>query len=360
MESIIVSAESKRYPICFDNSFSSLAEVCEKTGLNKGKAFVISDTNVGQLYIKEVIDNLKTYFDEVHSLIFESGEKSKNLSTIMRFYDVLLENRAERKSVIFALGGGVCGDMAGFAASTYLRGIKFVQIPTSLLSQVDSSVGGKVGVDYRGAKNIVGSFYQPEFVFINTSVLKTLPEREFKAGMAEVIKYAPIASPKFYDFLWDNKEDIKNIDEKAIRNTIRYCCMAKADVVSKDEKEGGLREILNFGHTIGHAIESVKNFELLHGECVAIGMSAAMEISVSRGYITKQEAEIFRELLRFFGLDLTVEGVTAEEVYKQMFLDKKVKDNKLSFVLIKKFGKTIRTNDVTEEEVINAINYVIR
>ena len=136
--------------------------------------------------------------------------------------------------------------------------------------------------------------------------------------------------------------------------------MAKADVVSKDEKEGGLREILNFGHTIGHAIESVKNFELLHGECVAIGMSAAMEISVSRGYIAKQEAEIFRELLRFFGLELTVEGVTAEEVYKQMFLDKKVKDNKLSFVLIKKFGKTIRTNDVTEEEVMNAINYVIR
>jgi len=360
MDSLIVSAESKKYPIYFSESFDGIIEACEKAALDKGKAFVVADSNVERIYMDYVKSILSRYFEEVREVLFIAGEKSKNIDTMSTIYNQLLENRAERKSTIFALGGGVCGDMAGFAAATYLRGIKFVQLPTSLLAQVDSSVGGKVGIDFRGSKNLVGAFYQPEFVFININTLKTLPEREFRAGMAEVIKYGPIASPMFYDYIWENKDAIKNLEASVMKDVIKNCCNIKAKVVSEDEKESGLREILNFGHTIGHAVESVMDFKLLHGECVAVGMSAAMEISVKRGYIPSQEAEIFRELLRIFGLDLTVKGTDAETVYRQMFKDKKVKKNKISFVLIKKLGKTLRTSDVSEEEIKDAIEYILR
>lgn len=360
MDSIKVYAESKEYPIYFSEGFEGLLQACEETQLSKSKAFIITDSNVGKIYLEEVETQLKKYFAEVESIVFEAGERNKNIYTISELYSGLLEKRAERKSVVFALGGGVCGDMAGFAAATYLRGIKFVQIPTSLLAQVDSSVGGKVGIDFKHSKNMIGAFYQPEYVYVNINTLKTLPEREFRAGIAEVIKYGPIYSPAFYDYVWENKESIKALEPKYLQEIIKKSCEIKADVVSKDEKESGLREILNFGHTIGHAVESVMDFKLLHGECVAVGMSAAMEISSKRGYISKFEAELFRELLKFFGLELTVEGTDVERVYKQMFLDKKVKNNKISFVLIKKFGETLRTDDVSEEEIKEAVNYILR
>jgi len=303
-----------------------------------------------------MLRNEKTQ-DGTHSPIL--GERNKNIDTMSDIYSKLLEGHAERKSTIFALGGGVCGDMAGFAAATYLRGIKFVQLPTSLLAQVDSSVGGKVGIDFNGSKNMIGAFYQPEFVYININTLKTLPEREFKAGMAEVIKYGPISSPKFYDYLWENKEEIKNCSSRILLETVKKCCEIKADVVSQDEKESGLREILNFGHTIGHAVETVMDFKMVHGECVAVGMSAVMEISAKRGYISEQSAEIFRALLRDFGLNLNVSGIDAESIYKQMFKDKKVKNNKISFVLIKQFGETLRTNEVSEEEILDGISFIL-
>lgn len=360
MDSIRVYAESKEYPIYFSDGFEDLAAVCEETGLSKGKAFIITDSNVGKMYLEEVEAQLKKHFADVESIVFEAGERNKNIYTMSELYSGLLSKRAERKSVVFALGGGVCGDMAGFAAATYLRGIKFVQIPTSLLAQVDSSVGGKVGIDFKHGKNMIGAFYQPEYVYINVSTLKTLSEREFKAGIAEVIKYGPIYSPAFYDYVWENKEAIKALEPEYLKEIIKKSCEIKADVVSKDEKESGLREILNFGHTIGHAVESVMDFKLLHGECVAIGMSAAMEISVKRRYISCFEAEAFRELLKFFDLELTVEGTDVDKVYCQMFMDKKVKNNRISFVLIKKFGETIRTENVRKKEIKEAVNYILR
>ncbi|MDD3570330.1 MAG: 3-dehydroquinate synthase [Lachnospiraceae bacterium] len=360
MENIKVLTENKEYPICFENSFDGLRDAVEKSGLKERKLCIIADTNVEPIYAQQVADELSGEFSQIDICTFEAGENSKNINTITDFYDFFMEKKLDRKSVIAGLGGGVCGDMAGFAAATYMRGVTFVQIPTSLLAQVDSSVGGKVGIDYKNGKNVVGAFYQPDFVYININTLNTLPVREFNAGMAEVIKYGPIASYEFYEFIKTNKAKIKALDEATMATVIGECCKIKADVVSKDEKEGGLREILNFGHTIGHAIETVKEFTLLHGECVAIGMVAVLKICVERGYITQEFLDEFIELLRYFDLPVYAEGISTEAVHRQMFFDKKVKNNKISFVLIKKMGETLRTDQVTEEEIKMAIEYVTK
>ena len=206
---------------------------------------------------------LSEKYDVCH-YVFEAGENSKHLGTISDFYNFFVEEKLDRKSVVVALGGGVVGDMAGFAASTYMRGISFVQVPTTLLAQVDSSVGGKTGVDFNGNKNMIGAFYQPDFVFINSETLKTLPYREVAAGIAEAIKYGYIIDKDFLEYCVENKGSIKSLDNNALIEVIYKCCEAKAYVVSKDEKELGLRAILNFGHTFGHSVETLNNFKLLH------------------------------------------------------------------------------------------------
>ena len=359
MDNIIVETGTALYPIYFTDDFSGLAEAAEKCGYKGRKLCVISDGNVAPIYVKTVTNELSKVFSDVKVCVFDAGEKSKNLGTIRKFYDFLLENKFDRKSVIAALGGGVAGDMAGFAAATFMRGIDFIQIPTSLLAQVDSSVGGKVGVDYGVYKNVVGAFYQPQFVYINTATMDTLPEREFSAGMAEVIKYGIIQSGEFYNYISENREKIKALDKDALKYIIRACCDMKACVVGRDEHDTGEREVLNYGHTIGHAVEGLKEFELLHGECVAIGMSAVLNISVNRGYISAEKAGEIRELLRYFSLPTTVSGLEADAVYEQLFHDKKVNSNKLKFVIADSVGSTIRTSDISKDEVMEAIGTVL-
>lgn len=359
MENLFVNTENKKYPIYFENNFDGLIKASEKAGFSNGKVCIIADSNVGKLYMDKVKDVFGKIFSEVYGFEFQAGEQNKNLDTIMKIYDFCAANHIDRKSVIACLGGGVCGDMAGFAAATFMRGIKFVQIPTSLLAQVDSSVGGKVGVDFKGNKNMIGAFYQPEFVYMALDVLDTLTEREFAAGMAEVIKYGPISSEEFLCFIEKNKESIKKRDKEILSEIIRKCCEIKADVVSRDEKDTGEREILNFGHTIGHAVETKKGFELLHGECVGLGMIAVLDICEKRGYITKATAERISSLLAYFGLPLKTGGITAEVVYSQMFLDKKVKNNMIRFVLMKDFGVMERTGNVDKEEILSAINIIL-
>ncbi len=360
MKSIYVTTENKKYPVDVTTGFSQVCETARNCSLGGRKACIISDSNVAPIYMEIFKAALKDSFSDVYEYVFEAGEKSKNLDTIKCFYDVFLDSKLDRKSVVVGLGGGVCGDMAGFAAATFMRGIKFVQIPTSLLAQVDSSVGGKVAVDYRNNKNAVGAFYQPEFVYINTETLKTLPKREFSAGMAEVIKYGLMADRGFYGFIKDNKEKILNLENSVLTEMILKCCQIKADIVSKDEKENGLRGTLNFGHTIGHAIETVKNFQLLHGECVSIGMMAALNVSENRGYVSKNFVNEFAQLLECFGLPQSVDKVNAEDVYKQMFFDKKVKNNKINFVVMKNIGEVFITDEVSEKEILSAIESVVR
>ncbi len=359
MDSIIVDTGNEKYPIYFNENFSGLAEAAKKCGYKGKKLCIISDSNVAPLYAETVIKELAEVFSEIKLCTFKAGEKSKNLDTINGFYNFLLENKFDRKSVIAGLGGGVAGDMAGFAAATFMRGIDFVQIPTTLLAQVDSSVGGKVGVDYGSYKNVVGAFYQPKFVYINTLTLDTLSKREFSAGMAEVIKYGIICSERFYGYIRENREKIKAFDRICLKNIIRSCCEMKAEVVGQDEHDTGIREILNYGHTIGHAVEGLKEFKLLHGECVAIGMAAVMKISENRGYVDAEDVLDFKELLQYFDLPVSVGGLEAGDVYEQLFHDKKVSSNKLKFVIADKIGSTLRTSDVSKNEIMNAVNSVL-
>ena len=358
MKDLYVEAASAAYPIAIRTGFEELEESVKKT-VKGGSALIVTDSNVAPIYAAEIEDRLSGVFENISVFAFEAGEKRKNLDTMRDIYKFMLEKHLDRGSTVIGLGGGVCGDMAGFAAATFMRGVSFIQIPTTLLAQVDSSVGGKVGVDFNGVKNIVGAFYQPKLVYTDIDTLITLPEREYMAGMAEVIKCAAISSGQLYGYITDNKEIIKKGDKTALAEIIEKCCAIKADVVKKDEKEGGLREILNFGHTIGHAVESLKGFELLHGECVAIGMTAAMKISCDKGMVTDSDFFDLEGLLEYFDLPVRVKGLNEDDVYKALFSDKKVRNNVISFVLADGIGNALRTKSLTEDEIRNGIRYVL-
>ncbi len=360
MDMLYIKTEQaeKEYPIYIEDDFKNLENAFSKAKLLGSKACIIADTNTERLYLDEIKKFTEKCFSEVCSYVFEAGEKNKNLSVIYDFYEFFVKNGLDRKSVIIALGGGVVGDMTGFAAATYMRGVKFVQIPTTLLAQVDSSVGGKTGVDFIGNKNMIGAFYQPEFVYINIKTLDTLPYNQIAAGMAEAIKYGYIIDKDFLDFFKNNMREIKTLDSEMIKHIIFTSCKAKAYVVSKDEKETGLREILNFGHTFGHAVESLSDFNLLHGECVAIGMLAGLKMSFDRGFIKQEELDFAKRIFEFFELPLKAENFDKAEIFKQMFSDKKTKDNKLNIVLLKEIGLAYTEKNVDDKEVFNAIEYI--
>lgn len=359
MENLYVKTKTADYPIYINDSFDYLKKAFIDSSLDGRKLCVICDSNTEKLYLNEVMDKIKDSFSHICYYSFPAGENSKNLDVISEFYKFFIKNKLDRRSVIAALGGGVAGDMAGFAAATFMRGISFVQIPTTLLSQVDSSVGGKTGVDFMGNKNMIGAFYQPEFVYINSETLKTLSPREFSAGMAEVVKYGYIIDKAYLDMIENNMENIKNLDTDAIHKVIFGSCKNKAYVVSKDEKESGLREILNFGHTFGHAIESLSNFELIHGECVSIGMIAGLYLSAEMGMIDNNEVFRAKKLLEYFNLPVGVKGFDKNEILKKMFMDKKTKNNVINVVLLNKIGQAYTERFSESENILKAIDYIV-
>ena len=273
------------YNIVIEQSFDKLAEEFDKLGVTGRKLCIVSDSNVAPLYAKYVEDQLSKTGNKVFTYVFEAGEANKNLDTVEDVYEFLIKNHFDRKDMLVALGGGVVGDLTGFTAATYLRGISFIQVPTSLLAQVDSSIGGKTGVDFRAYKNMVGAFYQPKLVYMNISVLKSLSDRLFNSGFGEIIKHGLIKDAAYYKWLRDNISNIKNRNSDALEQMIYVSCNIKREVVEKDPKEKGDRALLNYGHTLGHAIEKLMNFKLYHGECVTLGMIAALRISVHRGDI---------------------------------------------------------------------------
>ena len=260
--------------------------------------------------------------------------------------------------MIVALGGGVVGDMAGFAAAIFMRGIRFVQVPTTLLSQSDSSVGGKTGIDFLGGKNILGAFHQPKLVYINISTLKTLDKRQFISGMGEVIKHGIIRDKDFFEFLRDNSELIKALNPYMLIKLARINCSIKAAVVETDEKENGLRAILNFGHTIGHAVESAFDFKMTHGECVGLGMIGAAYISYKRGLTTERELTAIEDVLSLYDFKTKAVLPPADEVYSFMQKDKKKADGILKFILPKGIGEVVLVKDVTKDEIYSAIEYI--
>lgn len=357
MEEMTVDLGQNSYNISFHTDFSNLLDVMKKINAPQ-KLLVVTDTNVLALYADEVIGILEKAGYDVVCYAFAAGEENKDMQTVLGICRAAMEHKMDRSSMIVALGGGVCGDMAGFASAIYMRGIRYIQIPTTLLSQSDSSVGGKTGVDFGGAKNIIGAFLQPKHVYMNVSVLKTLPKREFVSGMGEVIKHGIIADEAFFDYLCQNTRNIKGLDSDTLIYMCRNNCTIKANVVEQDEKESGVRAHLNFGHTIGHAIESALGFERSHGECVGLGMIAASYIAAERGMITPDELEQIVDLLDRYGFDTRVGLPEVDRIIKIMQSDKKSIGGKLKFVLPVSIGEVKIVTDVTEEEIIAALEFI--
>jgi 3-dehydroquinate synthase len=314
---------------------------------------MVTDENVDAYQAQACIEGLQSAGYHVEKYVIKPGEASKNLDTIREIYNILLKLKLDRSSALIALGGGVVGDITGFAAATFLRGINFIQVPTSLLAQADSSVGGKVGVDFEGSKNIIGAFYQPKLVYINVNSLKTLPEREMRAGLAEIIKHGIIMDEEFFEYVEYNIPKILNLDEEVLQYVTKVNCTIKGGVVQQDEKESGLRALLNFGHTYGHAIESVSNFNLLHGECVSIGMMGALKLARLMEMVDEAVVVKVEKALKKAGLPVKAAGLDLESVYSQLFHDKKMKDEKLVFVLPKAIGD-LYSLAVEDEEMIRA------
>lgn len=359
MDALKVETAHAAYPILFESSFERLADSIAAIGKDYSRIGIITDETVASIYLGQLEAALSPLQKPVHHHAFAPGEKSKHFQTMNGIYDFLIEKKFDRKSLVVALGGGVAGDMAGYAAATYMRGIDFIQVPTTLLAQVDSSIGGKTGIDHRGYKNIVGAFYQPQLVYINTATLATLPEREFRAGMAEVVKHGLIRSEPYLAFLEQDAAGIKSLKHEAIAAMVRQSCEIKAAVVSADEKEAGLRAILNFGHTIGHAIERLKELELLHGECVSIGMAAAIAICEKEGTLSSAEAQRAKAAISLFGLPMKVQDLDSETVYKELFHDKKTQHNRLSFVLLEGIGSCRIDNGLDKESILAGIEAII-
>lgn len=357
MDKLRVNLGADSYDICFTENFCGLPQALESIGAPK-KMLIVTDTNVEKLYAGEVLKIVSDAGYDCSVFAFEAGEENKNMSAILDICGACVENGLDRKSMILALGGGVVGDMAGFAAAIYMRGIDFVQIPTTLLSQSDSSVGGKTGIDFMENKNILGAFHQPKLVYINVNTLKTLPEVQFVSGMGEVIKHGIIRDAEFYEFIKKNSEKIKALDSEILIETAKRNCGIKASVVEKDEKELGLRAVLNFGHTIGHAAESALSFTMTHGECVGLGMVAAAHIAENRGMIARETAEDMEEVLKSYGFKIRTKLPGGDIIYSFMQKDKKKAMGRLKFILPNSIGSVVQVTDVSEREIFDAINYI--
>ena len=315
---------------------------------------IITNTTVSKLYLENLKDLLDGY--QVVEVIIDDGEEFKNYDSLNHIYTKLLENQCNRDTTIMALGGGVVGDIAGYAAASFLRGIPFIQIPTTLLAQVDSSVGGKTGINHLLGKNMIGAFYQPQAVVVDLNVLKTLDNRQISAGLAEVIKYGLIWDKDFFKFLEHNIENLKQLDFEYLEQTIYKSCEIKAKVVSRDEKESGIRAILNLGHTFGHAIENCLGYGAwLHGEAVGCGMVLAAKMSLTQGWLTETEFDRVKKLISHANLPTEKPNIAYEDFISAMKLDKKNKDKEIYLVLQQGIGKAILTNNYSSFELDNVI-----
>ncbi len=357
MQTLTVDLGDRSYPIHVGRGLLGRAELI-LPHLPTKRVAVVTNTTVGPLYLSTLQATLEGAGVSVLPIVLPDGEQYKNAETLGRIYDALLEARVERKGTLIALGGGVIGDLTGFAAATYLRGVPFVQVPTTLLAQVDSSVGGKTGINHPLGKNMIGAFYQPRLVLADTDTLNTLPDRELAAGLAEVIKYGLIRDAEFFAWLEAHMEDLIRRDPDALTFAILRSCRNKAEVVAADEREGGIRAILNLGHTFGHAIEAGLGYGVwLHGEAVAAGMVLAADLSRRLGWLTAEDVERVRSLLRRARLPDTAPDLGVERYRALMGLDKKVEGGRVRFVLLRRVGEAVVTADVPEAALVATLSH---
>lgn len=348
------------YDIVINNSFEDMKDEFVRLNLQGRKICIVSDSVVAPLYLDTVKNSLAEVSDCITEYVFEAGEKNKNLNIVKSLYEFLIINKFERRDILVALGGGVVGDLTGFTAATYLRGIDFIQVPTTLLAQVDSSIGGKTGVDFDSNKNMVGAFYMPRLVYINISTLNTLDERIFNSGFGEIIKHAYIKDSEYLDYIKNNTVNIMSRQPGCLEEIIYKSCVIKGNVVEKDPTEKGDRMLLNFGHTLGHAIEKLSGFALYHGECVVLGMICALYISKKRGSITDAEYESAIRLFKDFNYPMTVSGIKVNEVVDVSKNDKKMSAGKIRFVLLNAVGDAYIDYDVSEGEMLESLQEVVR
>ena len=357
---ITVHDKSKAiYDIVYSDSFDTLADEISSLSEGKRRICIVTDSNVEKLYADEVKKCLSDISSKITVFSFPAGEENKTLDTVKSIYVHLIEEGFDRKDLLVALGGGVVGDVTGYTAATYLRGIDFVQVPTTLLAQADSSVGGKTGVDFDGYKNMIGAFKMPKLVYMNLSVLKTLDERQYYAGFAEVMKSALLKDAEFYEWLIEYMYEISDKEIDAVRTMVMNSCDIKRQIVEKDPTEKGDRALLNLGHTIGHAIEKAKGFELLHGECVALGCVAAAYISWHHKLLSMEEFYEIRDMFVPFNLPISIEGINPDEILKLTKSDKKMSAGHIKFVLLKKIGKAVVDETVTDEDILDAVKEII-
>lgn len=353
--SIKIPVAEKKYNIIIkDNLIEELGnKICD---LYQGdKIFLVTDENVLNLYGDKVNNILSSEFN-ITNYVIPPGEGSKSSLYLNRGYDLLVENDFKRDNLIIALGGGVVGDLAGYLAATYMRGISFVQVPTTLLAQVDSSVGGKTAINHSAGKNLIGAFFQPDMVLIDPLFLRTLSKRELRTGLAEVIKHGFIADKNLVYYLRDKHDDIFNYRIESLIHIINRSCQIKSAVVKEDEKEKGKRALLNFGHTIGHALEAVTGYSRYnHGEAVAVGMVGAGQISYQKGLLDSSSAKLIKDIVAQYSLPVSFqynEGL--KEVFKRLFYDKKVRKNKIRWILLKEIGKAFIDENV-DNKIVNEV-----
>ena len=345
MQTLHIHLETRTYPIYIGEGLLSQIKLIE-SHLKQKHVAIVTNTTVAPLYLDSLLSLLKEHNIKAFPIILPDGESYKNQETLNLIYDALLKEKCERTVTLIALGGGVIGDMTGYAAATYLRGVPFIQIPTTLLSQVDSSVGGKTGINHPLGKNMIGAFYQPQCVIADIDTLKTLAPREFSAGMAEVIKYGLIRDEAFFNWLEKNIEGLMKLDSQLLIEAIQRSCQNKADVVEIDEHESGIRAILNLGHTFGHAIENAMGYGVwLHGEAVAIGMVMAAHLSKLMGWLKDAEFNRVIKLLKEAKLPIDPPKISEDQYLHLMSIDKKVVDGKIRLVLQKGIGDCVITSD---------------
>lgn len=343
------------YDIFFANDFNSLPDLLMRQGIADRRVCIVTETNVAPLYLETVSSLLSGKCKELINVVFTAGEENKNLDTVKMIYEKLILAKFDRKDILIALGGGVTGDITGFTAATYLRGIDFIQIPTSLLSQVDSSIGGKTGVDFDAYKNMVGAFHMPKLVYINVSTLKTLPEEQFVSGMGEIIKHGLIKDNAYFNWLIKNKDGILSKDPELLMEMIRTSCNIKRLVVENDPTEKGERALLNFGHTLGHAIERYLKLKLSHGACVGLGCILAAQISYNKGDLSTDELQLIRKAFKEYHFPSASEyPVDVDSVISYTKNDKKMVGDKIKFILLHSIGNAYINTDVTTKDMKDA------
>lgn len=346
------------YDILITRGFDEIAEELKLISIDNKKICIVTDSQVGPIYAEQLQNIISPLCNKVCIYTIPAGECNKTLDQVKEIYAYLIQEKFGRKDLLFALGGGVVGDMTGYTAATYLRGIDYIQIPTTLLSQNDSSIGGKTGVDFDGYKNMVGAFKMPRLVYMNLNTLLTLDDRQFFSGFAEVMKHGLIKDEKFYVWLIENMYEICERNLDTLEEMIVRSCNIKKAVVEKDPTEQGERALLNFGHTIGHAIEKYKNFELSHGECISLGAVAAAYISWKREMITMEDYYEIRDMYVPFYLPISIENIQPDEILALTKSDKKAESGTIKFILLNRIGKAVIDETVTDEEILAAIKEI--